>query len=150
MSGSRAMAEAFDLVVIGGGPAGEKGAAQAAYFAKRVALVEEHAVGGAVVHTGTLPRKTLRETALYVSGLRQRELYGVAYTFERPITADDLFYREKLIERSHLDLVEENIERHRITLVHGRAELLDTHTVRVHQEDGGSRELRGEKILIAT
>lgn len=144
------MAEAFDLVVIGGGPAGEKGAAQAAYFAKRVALVEEHAVGGAVVHTGTLPSKTLRETALYFSGLRQRELYGVAYTFERPITADDLFYREKLIERSHLDLVEENIERHRITLVHGRAELLDTHTVRVHEPGGDSRELRGEKILIAT
>lgn len=66
----------YDLVVIGSGPAGEKGAAQAAYFGKRVALVEkEHALGGAAANTGTLPSKTLRETALYLSGFRQRGLH---------------------------------------------------------------------------
>ncbi|HXT72855.1 MAG TPA: FAD-dependent oxidoreductase, partial [Candidatus Angelobacter sp.] len=66
-------AEQFDLVVIGSGPAGEKGAAQAAYFEKRVALVErEEVVGGACINTGTVPSKTLRESALYFSGLRQR------------------------------------------------------------------------------
>ena len=69
----------FDLVVIGAGPAGEKAAVQAAYFGKRVAVVERAAEpGGAGVHTGTLPSKTLRETALYVSGYRARDLYGVA------------------------------------------------------------------------
>jgi len=56
--------ERFDLVVIGSGPAGEKGAAQAAYFGKSVALVERLSdPGGASVHTGTLPSKTLRESA---------------------------------------------------------------------------------------
>lgn len=72
--------EHYDLVVIGSGPAGEKGAARAAYFGKRVAL-SEHAphVGGAGVNTGTIPSKTLRETALYFSGLQQRGLYGVDY-----------------------------------------------------------------------
>ena len=60
--------EHFDLVVIGAGPAGEKAAAQAAYFKKRVAIIEcEPEPGGAAVHTGTLPSKTLRETALYLS-----------------------------------------------------------------------------------
>ncbi|MGZ8585701.1 MAG: FAD-dependent oxidoreductase, partial [Actinomycetota bacterium] len=59
------MSAEYDLVVIGGGPAGERGAAQAAYFGKRVAIVErEPEPGGAAVHTGTLPSKTLRETAL--------------------------------------------------------------------------------------
>ena len=68
----------FDLVVLGGGPAGEKGAAQAAYFGKRVALIERaEEPGGAAVHTGTLPSKTLRETALFLSGYRQTELYGL-------------------------------------------------------------------------
>jgi NAD(P) transhydrogenase len=48
--------EHYDLIVVGGGPAGEKGAAQAAYFGKRVALVEESAqLGGACINTGTLP-----------------------------------------------------------------------------------------------
>ena len=75
--------DSFDLIVIGSGPAGEKGAAQAAYFGKRVALVErERRLGGAGVNTGTLPSKTLRETALYFSGLRQRGLYGIDYTHQ--------------------------------------------------------------------
>ena len=68
----------YDLVVIGGGPAGERGAAQAAYFGKRVAIVERQPEpGGAAVHTGTLPSKTLRETALFLSGYRQRHLNGL-------------------------------------------------------------------------
>ena len=67
------MADHYDLIVIGSGPAGEKGAAQAAYFGKRVCLIERAPKpGGAAVNTGTIPSKALRETALYFSGLRQR------------------------------------------------------------------------------
>ena len=63
----------YNLIVIGSGPAGEKGAAQAAYFGKRVALIEREPVpGGACVNTGTVPSKTLRESALHLSGFRQR------------------------------------------------------------------------------
>src|ERR1051325_1747284 len=59
---------AYDLIVLGSGPAGEKGGAQAAYFGKKVALVErEPHLGGAAANTGTLPSKTLRGTALYLS-----------------------------------------------------------------------------------
>ena len=65
-------AEEFDLIVIGSGPAGEKAAAQAAYFGKQVALIERGLLGGAGINTGTVPTKTLRESALYFSGLRQR------------------------------------------------------------------------------
>jgi pyruvate/2-oxoglutarate dehydrogenase complex dihydrolipoamide dehydrogenase (E3) component len=62
----------FDLIVIGCGPAGEKAGAQAAYFGKRVAVIEraEH-MGGSCINTGTVPSKTLRESALYFSGLKQ-------------------------------------------------------------------------------
>ena len=75
----------YDLIVIGSGPAGEKGAAQAAYFGKRVALIEREAVlGGAAANTGTLPSKTLRETALYLSGFRQRGHH------EAPVSVGDL------------------------------------------------------------
>ena len=43
----------YDLIVIGSGPAGEKGAAKAAYFGKKVALVEQaSSYGGAVANTG--------------------------------------------------------------------------------------------------
>ena len=84
------MSEHYDLVVIGAGPAGEKGAAQAAYFGKRVCIVERGPKpGGAAVNTSTIPSKTLRETALYFSGLRQRGLYGVDYKVKSDITIGD-------------------------------------------------------------
>jgi choline dehydrogenase-like flavoprotein len=86
----------FDLVVIGAGPAGEKGAAQAAYFGKRVCIVERAPKpGGAMVNTGTIPSKTLRETATYFSGFRQRGVYGVDLRVKPGITVGDFMQRER-------------------------------------------------------
>ena len=66
--------EKYDLIVIGSGPAGEKGAAAAAYFGKAVALVEKEPVlGGAAANTGTIPSKTLRESALLVRSPTKRK-----------------------------------------------------------------------------
>jgi NAD(P) transhydrogenase len=82
----------YDLIVIGAGPAGENGAAQAAYFGHRVAVVEKaREPGGAPVHTGTLPSKTLRETAIYLSGHRSRNLYGVAVEVDRHAALADTY-----------------------------------------------------------
>ena len=93
----------YDLIVIGSGPAGEKGAAQAAYFGKRVAIVERSArVGGAGINTGTVPSKTLREAALYYSGLRQRGLYGIDYSLKENMSVADFMYREHIVaENEH-------------------------------------------------
>jgi NAD(P) transhydrogenase len=142
---------AFDLIVIGSGPAGEKGAAQAAYFGKRVALVErERRLGGAGVNTGTLPSKTLRETALYFSGLRQRGLYGIDYSIKRELTVPDFMYRKDHVVRSMWAMIDANLERHRIELVPGYGEFEDPHTLRVTNMDGGVRRLSAPVILIAT
>src|SRR5262249_55975729 len=98
--------ERYDLIVIGSGPAREKGAAQAACFGKRVGLVEkEREVGGAGINTGTVPSKTLRETALYFSGLQQRGLYGVDYTVKADLTVGDFMYRQREVSQSLRDLV---------------------------------------------
>jgi NAD(P) transhydrogenase len=142
--------EPFDLVVIGSGPAGEKGAAQAAYFGRRVALVVREAqLGGAGINTGTVPSKTLRETALYFSGLRQRGLYGIDYSIKKDITVPDFMYREREVVQALRDLVSANLERHRIELVRGAASFADPHTVRVVGESG-ERVLTAPVILIAT
>jgi NAD(P) transhydrogenase len=69
----------YDLVVIGGGPAGVIAATTAAAANKKTALIDcYHKLGGAGINTGTVPSKTLRETALALSGLRSRDLYGVS------------------------------------------------------------------------
>jgi NAD(P) transhydrogenase len=146
------MPEPFDLVVIGSGPAGEKGAAQAAYFDKRVVLVErEPDLGGAGVNTGTVPSKTLRETALYFSGLRQRGLYGVDYTVKQDISVPDFMYRKREVVRALRELIESNLERHRVEVARGHASFVDPHTVRVLAADGSPpRDLTAPVILIAT
>lgn len=141
----------YDLVVIGSGPAGEKGAAQAAYFGKRVALVERAAhLGGAAVNTGTIPSKTLRETALYFSGLRQRGLYGIDYSLKEGVTVRDFLYREQAVVEQQRAIIARNLERHGIEVIHGVASLRDAHTVHVRLADGGLRDLATNIILIAT
>ena len=136
----------YDLVVIGGGPAGTSGANIAASAGKRVALVEKAAdLGGAGINTGTIPSKPLRESALALSGWRSRRLFGVDLSLRREATVADLMYHEQRVtaeERARISavLASEHVER-----IHGDASFVDPHTVRV-----GGTLLRGEVILIAT
>ncbi|HEX4335438.1 MAG TPA: Si-specific NAD(P)(+) transhydrogenase [Polyangiaceae bacterium] len=147
---SNSPAEEFDLVVIGTGPAGEKAAAQAAYFGKRVAIVERAPEpGGAGVHTGTLPSKTLRETAMYLSGYQARELYGVAVKLDRLATLEHLMARKDVIAASESARIRGSLLRHGVSYVHGKAKLADANTVLVDDGDGG-RTLHAAFVLIAT
>lgn len=145
------MATRYDLVVIGSGPAGEKGAAQAAYFGKQVAVVERAPhLGGSGINTGTVPSKTLRETALYFSGLRQRGLYGIDYSLKENVSVHDFMHREQLLVERGREIIQHNLDRHRIDVVWGAGVIRDPHTVRVHTRDGMSVDLHTDFILVAT
>jgi NAD(P) transhydrogenase len=140
----------FDLVVIGAGPAGEKAAAQAAYFGKRVAVVEcAPEPGGAGVHTGTLPSKTLRESALYLSGHRARELYGVAVELEAGATLPRLMARKASIAESESRRIRDNMERHGVTYIEGKGRLDGPNAVVVDTRSG-ERRMETRFVLIAT
>jgi NAD(P) transhydrogenase len=141
----------YDLVVIGSGPAGEKGAAQVAYFGKRVALVERlREVGGACVHTGTLPSKCLRESALYLSGLRSSGISGVAFSVKENVRVDELMAHKEYVCSTEVARIHRNLERHRIDLYAGAAEFQDPRTVLVRQSDGSEVRLTAPVALIAT
>lgn len=142
--------ETFDLVVIGCGPAGEKGAAQAAYFGKRVAILERApVVGGSCINTGTVPSKTLRESALYFSGLKQRGLYGIDYSLKENLTVHDFMHHERAVVEMERCRILKNLDLHKIQLVRGQASFEDPHTLLVKSPEG-TRTLRAEVILIAT
>jgi NAD(P) transhydrogenase len=141
----------FDLVVIGSGPAGEKGAVQAAYFDKKVCLIEKEPVpGGAAANTGTLPSKTLRETALTLSGFRQRGLDGVEFALKREATVHDLLHRATRVTGGERERVLDNLERHRVQLRTGFASFVDPHTVELKKADGATERLTASVFLIAT
>lgn len=141
----------YDLIVIGSGPAGEKGAAQAAYFGKRVAVIERERVpGGAAANTGTLPSKTLRETALYLSGFRQRGLYGVDVSLKDRVTARDFLYREQVVKETERNRILENLARHKVDLLTGVASFVDPHTIAIQDYNGQETRLTADVFLIAT
>jgi NAD(P) transhydrogenase len=140
----------YDLIVIGIGPAGEKAAAQAAYFGKSVAAIERAPEpGGAGTHTGTVPSKTLRETAMYLSGYRTREMYGVAMALEPSATLPMLMSRKAAIVASETRRIRDNLDRHGVKVMHGTARFVDAHTVEVAGELA-TRRVTGDVILVAT
>jgi NAD(P) transhydrogenase len=142
----------YDLVVIGSGPAGEKGAAQAAYFGKRVALVERMPEpGGASVHTGTLPSKTLREAALYLTGFRRRELYGMTLTLDRRKSLRALSGRLRAVTDGQVRQIRRNLDRHCIDVFEGEARFLSSREVGVLDASGAvRRRLSFDVCLVAT
>jgi NAD(P) transhydrogenase len=141
----------FDWVVIGGGPAGEKGAVQAAYFGKRVALIERAPyLGGAAVNTGTLPSKTLRETCLHLSGFRQRGLADVAQGRPQDLTVDQLMGRARAVSASERKRMAENLSRHGVEVIEGSARFVSPHEVEVVSGGSQPRRIEGEKFLLAT
>src|SRR5258707_6793041 len=109
-----AAADSFDLVVLGCGPAGEKAGAQAAYFGKRVAVVERAPeVGGSCINTGTVPRKTLRGSARYFSGLKQRGLYGIDYSLKENLTVREFIVHHEALGENGPSTVLKNLVCHR-------------------------------------
>lgn len=141
----------IDLLVIGSGPAGLRGAIQAAKLGKRVVMVEKRtSVGGVSVHTGTIPSKTLREAVLYLSGLRQRVFYGRGHRERQELTIDDLLHRLQHTVSREVDVIRDQLLRNGVEVVEGAARFLSPHKLLVTTHGGTQVELDAEKILIAT
>jgi NAD(P) transhydrogenase len=145
------MQQPFDLVVIGGGPAGIAGATTASALGKRVALVESSPeLGGAGANTGTVPSKTLRETALALSGMKTRNLYGVDLSLRREATVSDFLGHERNVKAGLNHLLSQRLEAWHATAYFGEAAFEDPHTVRVVSDHAEPVLLQGDHILIAT
>src|SRR6266852_264618 len=142
----------YALVVIGGGPAGIIGAATGGGFGKSVALVDaHHELGGAGVNTGTAPSKTLRETALALSGARSRNLYGVDLSLRKDATVADFLRHERNVKTGLNMFIVDMLRRSSIDVHYGTASFEDDHTIIARpSNDGPETRLRGEVVLIAT
>src|SRR5450759_2327750 len=142
----------YDLLVIGTGPGGQKAAVQAAKLNKRTAIVERRAeIGGVCINTGTIPSKTFREAVLYLSGYRQREFYGAAYTVKSTITPADLLSRCQAVMHEQSDVVKHQVTRNGVELILATARFAGPHTVQLQYADGrGERAVTAEFVVIAT
>jgi NAD(P) transhydrogenase len=142
----------YDLLVIGSGPAGQRAAIQAAKLGKKVAVIEKRGVvGGMCINLGTIPSKTLREAVLYLSGYRQRSIYGASYSVKEKITMEDLLLRTEYVIRHEIDVINFQLKRNNVELINAAAGFVDPHTIAAEPVDGrGQRKLNADIIVIAT
>lgn len=138
-----------DLLVIGSGPAGQWAALEAAAARRQVALVERRqVVGGVCIHTGTIPSKTLREAVLYLTGFHERTVYGESWSVKGRVTMDDLFRHTHHVMRREIEVVEGQLRRAGVTVLHGAARFEGPGVVVL---DGTERERRiqAERVILA-
>jgi NAD(P) transhydrogenase len=146
------MASRYDVVVIGCGPAGERGAVEAAKAGRKVAILEkERVVGGTSVNWGTIPSKTLRESALHVYTLTRQKLHGFRTEMPDELTVADFMHRERQVVQRELELINRSLSRFPLELFYGRGKLVDPHQVAITGVRDQTRlVLEAELILIAT
>ena len=141
---------AFDIIVIGAGPAGQKAAVQGAKAGKRVALIErERGIGGSCVYRGTIPSKTLRESALHLDRLKRA---GGAFEFSlKPDTQiSTLLGRLEDVVKTHDTFMSKQLRRNGIALFHGRARFVSDRIVEMQAVDGAVQQFTAGCIVIAT
>jgi NAD(P) transhydrogenase len=140
----------YDVVVIGSGPAGQKAAVQAAKIGQRVAIIERDSLfGGACVHRGTIPSKTLRENALRVKHMR-KNVALVDFKLDENTEMATLMDRLDDVLKAHDGFMRQQVDRNQIERIHGRASFVDKHTLNINHVNGETRELTSYKIIIAT
>ncbi len=140
----------YDLVVVGSGPSGQKGAIAAAKLNKRVAIIERRIgqIGGVCLHTGTIPSKTMREAILHLTGYRHRDIYAEQYRRKRRITMTDLQRSVASVNQYEMEVIEDQLTRNGVDIYAGEARFLDPHTIEVKQ-DGASVKLETDNVLLA-
>jgi len=139
----------YDVLVIGSGPAGQKSAIQAAKSGQRVAIIERDSLfGGACVHRGTIPSKTLRENALRVKHMRQNAALA-EFELGEDTEMITLINRLDEVLKSHDDYMRKQIDRNNIERIHGRASFVDKHTVKITKVNGDTTDVSVQTVIIA-
>jgi NAD(P) transhydrogenase len=140
----------YDMIVIGSGPSGQKAAVQAAKLRKRVALIESsNRLGGVSSNTGTIPSKSFREAVMYLSGFRERSIYGPAYRVKSKITMSDLTYRIGSIVKHENNVIANQLSRNQVEVIEGRASFVDPHKL-VIEGPGGVTTRSADYVVIAS
>jgi NAD(P) transhydrogenase len=144
------MDSAYDLIVLGSGPAGQRAAIYGAKLGKTIAVVESReVVGGACINTGTIPSKTMREAVLHLSGYNYKSIYGMNYRVKEKITMADLAFRVQHVIKTEIDVTEAQLSRNNIEMLVGIGSFVDENHIRV-TNSRGTNVYQAANVLIST
>ena len=140
----------YDMVIVGSGPAGHGAAVQATKLGKRVAVIERLPnIGGETVNVGT-PSKTIREAVLYLTGHRERNIYGESYAVKQNIAMSDLMVRTRYVMQHQADRLRSLLSRNRVETITAEGSFVDRNTINLSFDNGTSnRTITAEKVVIA-
>jgi NAD(P) transhydrogenase len=142
--------QTYDLIVIGSGPGGQRAAIQGAKAGKRVVIIEKQtSVGGVSINLGTIPSKTMREAVLHLSDFYEQAFYGSNSHAKENITMGDLNSRVQHVIENEVTLVQDQLKRNGVELIHGSAAFTDPHRIRVELSTGNA-EFEAQYVVIAT
>ncbi len=143
--------EHVDVLVIGGGPAGQNAAIQAARSGKLALVVErEISIGGSCVQRGTIPSKTLRETAMALSGFKARSGGVFTVTAREDLQVASLMTRLEQVITGNQGAMAAQLSRAGVARTHGRARFIDAHTVEIRGVNRSLWRVTADIIVIAT
>jgi glutathione reductase (NADPH) len=135
----------FDLFVIGAGSGGVRASRVASAYGARVAVAEEHKVGGTCVIRGCVPKKLLVYGAHFAEDLDDAAMFGwdvPTKRFNWPVLRDNVLSEVDRLEGAYT----ETLTNHKVTIFHERATLTGPNSVKL----AGGKEVTADKILIAT
>jgi glutathione reductase (NADPH) len=135
----------FDLFVIGAGSGGVRAARIAAAHGAKVAIAEEHKIGGTCVIRGCVPKKLLVYGAHFAEDLNDAAMFGWDIpncSFSWPVLRDNVLAEVGRLQQAYTD----TLTNHQVEIFHERAELTGPNSLRL----ASGREIRAKHILIAT
>ena len=140
----------YDLIVIGGGPAGYVGAIRAAQLGKNVAVIETDRAGGTCLNWGCIPTKALLKNAeLYQTLTKKEDTFGISF--------DNLSYdwskvvgRSRQVSERLAGGIEFLFKKNKIDYIRGFGDLIDSNHVEVTAADGTKQLHEAANILVAT
>ncbi len=141
----------YDLIVIGAGPSGQKAAIQGAKEGCRVLLVErQRKAGGECLYRGTIPSKTLRESSVYLHGLRQRSNGSLDVDVCAGFEVKALMRRLSSVLATYENRLEDQLSRNGIERLQGRAAFVSSNEIEIEEPHRKKSRATAETILIAT
>jgi len=141
----------YDVVVIGSGPAGQNAAVEAASHGARVLIVErERNVGGACVQYGTIPSKTLRETAITLTAFRRRSGGVYEISHDSQLNISSLMTRLDEVVNAHQNAAQQCLDMANVERAQGKASFVSPHEVEIKDVTGSTTTVTAQHFVVAT
>lgn len=139
-----------DFLVIGSGPAGQKGAIAASKNGRQVVVIEAYEAGGSSLWWGTIPSKSLREAILDLTNFKAKSFYATTQNLPqmKDISISDLNHRKEWSMQHLKSTILRQLKKNKIELIQGFAKFIDPYTVEVYYEDRLIAILKAKQILL--